>query len=216
MELLSRDEALLAGRARYFTGKPCHRNHISERYVSGYTCVECRSTPANRAYQKEYGRKHYLENKDKYDAWAKQWKEENNEKHKENRRKHYLENRDRLIEKARKHQKLNKGSVNAKNRKWRAENNEKVRKYNRDWYANGTGKGPAKSARRRKAVSRATPAWSDKQAIVEVYKAAQETGFVVDHIIPLTNQKVCGLHVHFNLQLLTDNENRIKGNRFTL
>jgi len=28
-------------RNRYFTGKPCRRGHISERYASNATCVEC-------------------------------------------------------------------------------------------------------------------------------------------------------------------------------
>lgn len=26
---------------RYFTGKPCKRGHVAERYVSTRTCVEC-------------------------------------------------------------------------------------------------------------------------------------------------------------------------------
>jgi hypothetical protein len=27
--------------ARYFTGKPCHKGHISERYVTSGTCIDC-------------------------------------------------------------------------------------------------------------------------------------------------------------------------------
>lgn len=36
----------------------------------------------------------------------------------------------------------------------------------------------------------------------------------VDHIIPLNNELVCGLHVWENLQLLSVGQNRAKGNSF--
>ena len=43
---------------------------------------------------------------------------------------------------------------------------------------------------------------------------AQDLGMHVDHVIPLRNRLVCGLHTQFNLQLLTPTENMRKGNIF--
>jgi len=53
-----------------------------------------------------------------------------------------------------------------------------------------------------------------KTEIQNLYNKAQKLKLQVDHIIPLLHNNVCGLHVPWNLQLLTPLENNIKNNSF--
>lgn len=65
----------------------------------------------------------------------------------------------------------------------------------------------------------ATPAWSDVLLVREMYAEARkltvDTGVPhhVDHVIPLKHPRVCGLHAHTNLQILTADMNTSKGNK---
>lgn len=51
---ISIDEARALGLKRYFTGKPCTRGHVAERYTRGSRCVQCvRATPPTGHLSKE-------------------------------------------------------------------------------------------------------------------------------------------------------------------
>ena len=41
MKIITRIQAKYENLKRYFTGKPCKHNHISERYTSTGTCIQC-------------------------------------------------------------------------------------------------------------------------------------------------------------------------------
>jgi hypothetical protein len=78
----------------------------------------------------------------------------------------------------------------------------------------------ADSAARRAGLLQATPKWANRGAIRAVYERCmqitRDTGMPheVDHIVPLRGERVSGLHVHWNLQVIPAVENRIKSNRF--
>lgn len=60
----------------------------------------------------------------------------------------------------------------------------------------------------------------DRKAIKQIYaecrsiNATSPIKYVVDHIVPLNNPKVCGLHVARNLQIITEEANLAKSNNF--
>lgn len=77
---------------------------------------------------------------------------------------------------------------------------------------------PHKVQLRKRHVKQATPAWVNQEEIRGFYEAARrlslETGMPhhVDHIIPLRGKTVWGLHVPWNLRVITAKENLAKSN----
>lgn len=65
----------------------------------------------------------------------------------------------------------------------------------------------------RRRCKEAMPAWADRRAILDIYKEAKRLGLSVDHIVPLHNPEVCGLHVPWNLQIMSLADNIRKGNK---
>lgn len=101
----------------------------------------------------------------------------------------------------------------------------KVRKSNylKEYYKTNKDHFLARNARRRASKLCATPTWLTKeelQEIEELYEIARAfrlyTGedYHVDHIVPLQGKDVCGLHVPWNLQVLSATENLSKSNKF--
>lgn len=66
----------------------------------------------------------------------------------------------------------------------------------------------------------ATPMWANPAAMRALYSRAREltaaTGIehVVDHIVPLVSNAVCGLNCEINMRVITDDENQRKNNIF--
>lgn len=64
-------------------------------------------------------------------------------------------------------------------------------------------------------VTLATPKWVNFEELYRIYNECPK-GMHVDHIIPLSSDKVCGLHVPWNLQYVTPEYNSNKRNKFNL
>lgn len=97
--------------------------------------------------------------------------------------------------------------------KSRLKNKEKFAIYSKEYRKTHKKEKAAKEAKRRGLKLNATPKWSDLEQISNFYKNCP-IDMEVDHIIPLKNDMVCGLHVSYNLQYLTKQENRVKHSKF--
>jgi len=100
-------------------------------------------------------------------------------------------------------------------------NHEHYLQYKRNYSKTNPEKYRKYRATRRAREFSAKPSWLTKDhedQIDSLYRLARdlsestEIGYHVDHIVPLNNNRVCGLHVPWNLRVITQTENLTKGN----
>jgi 5-methylcytosine-specific restriction endonuclease McrA len=90
MTSVSRTESKARGLLKYFTGKPCKRGHIAERFVSNHVCIECKLIHAADFNERHPGRlneiakksfkKRYPEMREVIVARCREWRSRNPEK----------------------------------------------------------------------------------------------------------------------------------------
>ena len=100
MQIISRIDAKAAGLKRFFTGEPCKKGHVSERFLSG-SCVQCykeRMQKEEHKSKKRESDKKYREgqNKEKRSEYFKNYYEARKEKFSERSAKYRAENKDKL------------------------------------------------------------------------------------------------------------------------
>jgi hypothetical protein len=99
---------------------------------------------------------------------------------------------------------------------------EYMREYLKEWKQDNNGKVNAAVVARKHLILARTPSWANLKTIEDIYikssQISKSTGIIhhVDHIVPLQNDLVCGLHVEWNLQIITAEENLRKHNRFEI
>jgi len=121
------------------------------------------------------------------------------------------------------HYQENKTSIRSKQSEYYEANKERILKANKEWKMTNHHLVIQNVNERKKKVRQAMPNWlsqEDKQYIKNLYWLAKDLSSVsegkyhVDHIVPLKGENVCGLHVPWNLQVLPEDINLKKGNRY--
>lgn len=151
---------------------------------------------------------------DGYEYWCKTCNSNRQIRHYDpsKKKQYYLANKEKILE--------NRKQVKRGHAYYKA-HYEKYKNSIKRWINNNRSAVNAIAAKRRAQIKNATPKWADLAKIKEIYDKAQIFNLVfkdqgpweVDHIFPLQNTTVCGLHVHWNLQLLPAKENRRKWNK---
>ena len=215
-EIVSRQYAIANGLGKYFTGKPCRKGHVAERWVAG-ACTQCVSDRKKELYQ---------ENRDAVLAYMKTqgaiYRQNNPEKRLENSYRWREANKARVREQERARRIANPEPFRAAVKKHYYANLEKERERAKAWREENKGLINFYTAKRKVARLQRTPAWlseDDHWMIEQAYELAalrsKMFGFPwhVDHVIPLRGKTVSGLHVPINLQVIPGVENLRKGNR---
>jgi hypothetical protein len=180
----TRKEAKEQGATHYYTGLACSRGHIALRKTKG-VCVECMK-----------------------EDWAadneKRKLKPKSEAAKEAGRRYYERNRD-----------IVKARANARPAEEKQAWKKIHKQRNPDYYN-------VLTSLRKRRHRNATPKWltyKQKNEIKQLYQIAvtmtKTTGerYVVDHIVPLISDEVCGLHAPWNLRVITQEENLKKSNK---
>lgn len=179
----NRSEAKATGATHYFTGKPCIRGHVAPRLTKG-VCTVCREEDWQRDNDRRKGKPKTAASK----AAG---------------RRYYLRNKE-----------LVKTRAAARPAEEKQRHRRKHKERNPEVYKVLT------NARRRR-LREASPPWltaKQKQQIRIMYQTALDLSeamqerYEVDHIVPINSELVCGLHVPWNLQVMTKEDNLRKSN----
>ena len=105
-------------------------------------------------------------------------------------------------------------------RKWRRDNPERAEAASRRWKERNSKHVALKARVRTRAYQlgkqKRVPLWltdCHKRWIEAIYEVASELNLEVDHAVPLHGETVSGLHVPWNMQLLSRSRNAAKLNR---
>jgi len=185
----------------------CNKHHLRDKRhgspTAGRICTEFTSVEHRRERKRELARQDYERHKDAYKARAERWRADNPGYYRQTKEAYFT--RDDI-----------KARMRAMSVQWRKDNPE--RKRASDKVFNEANKALVRSykAKRRAAVLQATPPWLTKQQIADIallYAEAErkflETGIdhQVDHFVPLQGGTVCGLHVAWNMRVITADDN---------
>ena len=180
----TRAEAKATGAKFYFTGEPCVRGHIALRKTKG-ACLEC----MKEDWALDNERRKAKPKTEAAKAAAKRY---------------YEHNREAVIARA------------------AARPPEEKRRNRAEYKGRNVDVVRADTSVRKRRHREATPKWltveqklTMRQLYIQARKLTEVTKerYVVDHIVPLRSHEVCGLHVPWNLRVITQEENLKKSNK---
>lgn len=220
--VMSRADALLFGLTTYFSGVPCSMGHVSDRFTCNSNCVDCRKA------RKRMRRKFLTdEQREEMKCYGRQkWRE----RHRESSTRYWvgLFNSwpvSKTPEKQKEYAERGHARLKARlelDHEFRVRYMRKQRESTAKWRLENPHKKRASDAKRRATKRNAQPAWLTPEQLAQmeaIYAEAREVEDLlgckmhVDHIYPLQHKEMCGLHVPWNLQILTASQNVVKHNR---
>lgn len=194
-------------------------------------CKTCVSTYLRSWREKNLERKRQMDrdyaaaNRESARTKTRLWTLANPERKKETDRRYYETNREQIREQSATYRARNRKTIQAKKRAYQQENREELLARQKAWKQANKGKVLANVAFRKARKKQATPPWltkgprremRDLYETAELFRSQLNEDFHVDHIVPINHPLVCGLHVPWNLQILTATDNLQKGNSFVI
>lgn len=212
-----------------------HKSAKSSDGLQGY-CKSCQNNKNleyrkyNQEKSKNWKRLDYLKHKEKRVQQIKKYRQENIDTIKQHARRKNQAPAEK--EKKRAYNKLflmnNSEKIKLQRHEYYLRNKavllQKGRARSRQHYLDNKQYYLAKFYKRRLLEKQAMPKWLTRnhlQQIEEWYQAAKSVQWLsieplhIDHIVPINGENVCGLHVPWNLQVLTRTENIRKSNKET-
>ena len=145
-----------------------------------------------------------------------------NERHNEQARNWYWRNHEKFLAICKTSYAKKRDQRIATMRRYYERNRETSQEYFRSAYRLNRQKYITRARMREIALTMAMPSWAKKSDIIDIYNQAQRRSLIkgikyhVDHVYPLRHPRLCGLHVSWNLQIITAKKNMTKSNKVVL
>jgi len=175
----------------------------------------------NKDSIKKYRKQYHYDNREKHLKYAENYYQTHKEYFDQLQKEYYLEHRDERLKYSRNYYEENKEYLLKWQKQYYEKNKDNYLKWQKQYYQNHKAEHKFRASKRRALILRATPKWANFDKIKAIYEEADRLEKLdgikrhVDHIIPLQNNLVCGLHVETNLQVLLAKDNLSKSNKFT-
>lgn len=189
-------------------------------------CKSCASDAWRKRYslnaesEKARIRKYRSERRNKFRELDRQRRNNNKEKEATRHRDYYQRNRAKVDERKRQYTAENIDLIKARAQKYRDSRRDELREKARAYYRKNKPKYAARTRARQVAIARSCRDFSLGFGVKFLYTTSAYLSTTtmerwhVDHIVPLKNPKVCGLHVLANLRVVPAVDNLKKNNKF--